>query len=46
MGLQKLKCFLGIHEWKKFLGPRNVGGGKFSQKYICEVCRKMKEKVS
>ena len=42
----KLKCLLGKHKWEKFMGVRNIGGGKFSQKYICKRCRKMKDKVS
>ncbi|HJZ19053.1 MAG TPA: hypothetical protein VJ208_03025 [Candidatus Nanoarchaeia archaeon] len=45
MKLQKLKCFFGIHDWKKFMGSRNVGGGKFSQKYACETCRKIREEI-
>tara|TARA_Y100000294_G_scaffold177021_1_gene201084 strand:- start:134 stop:277 length:144 start_codon:yes stop_codon:yes gene_type:complete len=43
---EKLKCLLGNHQWVKFMGVRNIGGGKFSQKYVCKRCRKMKEKVN
>jgi len=43
--MQKLRCFLGTHLWEKFMGPRNIGGGKFSQKYKCINCGKIKEKT-
>ena len=39
------KCFFGFHKWKKFMGPNNVGDGKFSQKYKCEKCEKIKEVI-
>jgi hypothetical protein len=42
---EKLKCLLGNHKWEKFMGSRNIGGGKFSQKYVCKKCGKMMEKV-
>ncbi len=42
----KLKCFLGNHKWEKFMGYKNIGKGKFSQKYKCNKCGKIKEKVS
>ena len=41
-----LKCFFGFHEWEKFMGPQNRGNGKFSQKYICKKCKKIKEIIS
>jgi len=44
--IKKLKRLLCKHEWEKFLGFRNIGGGKFSQKYVCKKCRKMKDVVS
>ena len=44
--LDKLGCLLGNHQWEKFMGVRNIGGGKFSQKYVCRRCKKMREKVS
>ncbi|MEX0932544.1 MAG: hypothetical protein WDZ77_00375 [Candidatus Pacearchaeota archaeon] len=43
MEKRNLKCLFGRHDWEKFMGPRSVGGGKFSQKYVCKRCRKMKE---
>jgi len=46
MKFQKIKCRLGIHKWEKFTGARNIGGGKFSQKYRCDACGKIKEKIS
>jgi len=42
---EKLRCLFGKHEWEKFMGLTNIGDGKFSQKYICKKCRKIKEKV-
>ncbi len=39
------KCLFGFHEWEKFMGWRNVGYGKFSQKYKCKKCGKIKEVV-
>ena len=42
----KLKCFFGFHKWKKLGGPINVGGGKFEQKYICDLCKKIKRERS
>jgi hypothetical protein len=39
------KCFFGFHEWTKWGGYINIGGGKFSQKFICKKCKKMKEVV-
>ena len=44
--IDKIKCFLGVHELEKFMGPRNIGGGKFSQKYKCKKCSKFKERIS
>ncbi len=41
-----IKCLFGFHRWKKFGGPKNVGGGKFEQKYVCERCRKIRRKTS
>jgi hypothetical protein len=46
MAFSKLKCRLGLHKWEKFAGPKNIGGGKFSQKYKCDNCNKVMEKVS
>ena len=43
---EKLKCLFGNHQWEKFMGYRNIGSGKFSQKYVCKKCEKMKEKIS
>ncbi len=37
-----LKCLFGLHNWKKLGGPRNVGGGKFEQRYKCSRCYKIK----
>ncbi len=37
---------LGMHKMQKLMGPQNVGEGKFSQKYKCEACGKIKEKIS
>jgi|TARA_Y100000294_G_C8271868_1_gene223152 hypothetical protein len=42
---ERLKCVLGKHEWEKFMGVRNIGQGKFSQKYVCKRCRKIKERI-
>ena len=44
--LSKLRCLFGMHEFEKFMGSRNIGGGKFSQKYKCSKCKKLKEKIS
>jgi len=44
--IEKIKCFLGGHEWEKFMGPKNIGGGKFSQNYKCKKCKKIKEKIN
>ena len=41
-----LKCIFGFHDWKKYGGPKNVGAGKFEQKYICNKCKKIKRKIS
>lgn len=38
----KIKCLLGFHKWEKYSGPRNLGGGKFEQKFICNKCKKIK----
>ena len=35
----KLGC---SHDWDKYMGPQNTGGGEFAQKYICLRCRKIK----
>jgi len=40
----KFKCFLGLHEWDKYMGPQNHGD-KLLQKYICLRCRKIKEVI-
>ena len=37
-----LKCKIGLHNWTKLGGPRNVGGGKFEQRYRCTHCYKVK----
>ena len=42
--IDKLKCLLGLHQWEKYMGPSNVGGGRFIQKYKCKMCNKIKEK--
>lgn len=42
--MKPIKCRLGFHEFEKFMGPGNIGGGKFSQKYRCKKCGKIKEK--
>ena len=41
----KLKGLFCNHNWEKFMGYRNIGGGKFAQKYVCRKCKKMKEVV-
>ena len=41
-----IKCMLGMHSLEKFMGPRNVGDGKFAQKYKCKICEKIIEKRS
>lgn len=38
-------CSFGFHKWAKFVGPQNVGDGKFMQKYKCERCGKVIRKV-
>ncbi|MFH1325684.1 MAG: hypothetical protein ABIH49_02865 [archaeon] len=43
--MARIKCFFGMHKWVKFMGPRNEGGGKFSQKYKCVMCGKIKEEI-
>jgi len=43
---EKINCLFGRHQWEKLMGMRNIGGGKFSQKYVCKRCRKIKEKIS
>ncbi len=43
---EKIICFLGLHKLEKFMGPKNVGGGNFSQSYKCVKCNKIKEKIS
>ena len=43
---EKIKVFLCKHEWEKFMGLRNIGGGKFSQRYVCKKCKKMKEIIN
>jgi len=40
-----IKCLLGFHKWEKYCGPKNVGGGKFEQKYICNKCKKIKREI-
>jgi len=40
-----LKCLFGFHKWEKFMGPRNVGKGKFAQRYKCKKCGKIKDVV-
>jgi len=40
-----LKCLFGFHVWNKYMGPSNYGEGKFSQKYICKRCGKIKEVI-
>jgi len=42
---EKLKCLFGNHQWEKFMGFRNIGRGKFAQRYVCKKCKKMKEVV-
>ena len=38
----KIKCKIGLHDWTKLGGPRNVGGGKFEQRYRFNSCYKIK----
>ncbi len=45
IGNMNLKCLFGLHKWGKFMGPENVGSGKFAQKYKCSVCNKIKRVV-
>ena len=40
-----LSCTLGMHKWSKFMGPQNVGRGKFMQRYKCLKCGKIKKEV-
>lgn len=40
-----LRCMLGLHKYSKFLGPENIGGGRFRQRYKCIVCGKIKERL-
>ncbi len=42
---KKFSCLIGIHKWKKFMGPQNIGGGKFAQKYKCVNCEKVKREI-
>ena len=28
-----LRCIIGLHKYAKFLGPENIGGGRFRQRY-------------
>jgi transposase-like protein len=42
---EKLKQLTCKHRWEKFMGLRNAGGGKFSQRYVCKKCGKRKEVV-
>lgn len=41
-----IKCFFGFHKWEKYGGPRNMGGGKFEQKYTCKKCKKIKREIN
>jgi len=38
----KLNCLIGLHQWIKVGGPRNIGHGKFEQRYKCTQCQKIK----
>jgi len=40
-----LKCKIGIHDWKKYMGPENYGNGKFAQRYKCMRCGKIKKEI-
>jgi hypothetical protein len=40
------KCILGFHRYEKFMGPENLGSGRFQQKYKCSRCGKIKTKIS
>jgi|TARA_B100000315_G_C14553687_1_gene577115 transposase-like protein len=42
---KKLKSLVCKHNWEKFMGFRNIGRGKFSQRYVCKKCEKMREVV-
>ncbi len=42
---KSIKCTLRIHEWEKFMGLNNLGNSKFSQKYKCKNCGKIKEVI-
>ena len=44
--IKRLKRLFCRHDWGKFMGFRNIGSGKFAQKYVCRKCKKMKEVVS
>jgi len=39
--LKKIRCLCGLHDWKKYMGPENMGRGKVGQRYICEKCGKI-----
>jgi hypothetical protein len=38
----KLKCLIGLHNWTKLGGLRNIGHGNFEQRYKCTRCLKIK----
>jgi len=40
-----IKYLFALHEWQKLGGPRNISGGKFEQKYICNRCKKIKRET-
>jgi hypothetical protein len=40
-----VRCLVGLHEWEKRGGPRNMGHGKFEQCLVCRVCGKIKYNV-
>lgn len=42
---KKIGRFFCRHDWEKFMGLRNIGRGKFAQKYSCRKCGKMKEVI-
>ncbi len=42
MSFDRIKCFLGLHKYEKFMGPQGFGDGKFRQRYKCSVCGKVK----
>jgi hypothetical protein len=37
---------LGFHKYEKFMGPVNIGNGRFRQQYKCIKCGKVKAMVS